>query len=130
VPFAAGVEGRDPHQAVDATLGLEIAVGVFAGGGERSALDAGFLARLVVDQLELVAFALHPTGVHAIEHLRPVLGLGPAGAGVDGDDGVLCIVLSVEHQFEAKRSTRCRRSVVWRERSPRVASSDSSTAIS
>ena len=38
-----------------------------------------------------------PAGVHAVEHLGPVLGLGAAGAGVEGQNGVVGVVLAVEH---------------------------------
>ena len=49
----------------------------------------------VVD-LDLEAAALGPAQVHAQEHLGPVLGLGAAGAGVDGDDGPALVVGAAE----------------------------------
>ena len=96
---AAGclVERRDADEPVDAGLGRHQAVGVVAGDGDRGALDAGLVARLVVDDLALEAAALGPAQVHAQQHLRPVLRLGAAGARVDGDDGVLLVVLAAEH---------------------------------
>src|SRR5262249_4110514 len=45
------IERRNPHETVDADLGREQAVGILAGDGDRRALDARFLARLVVDDL-------------------------------------------------------------------------------
>ena len=44
--------------------------------------------------------ALGPAGVHAVEHLGPVLGLGAAGAGVDGQDDVGGVVLPGEQGLE------------------------------
>ena len=71
-----------------AGFGRQQAEGVLAGHRERRALDAGLVAGLVVDDLALEAAALAPAQVHAQQHLRPVLRLGAAGAGVDRDDGV------------------------------------------
>jgi hypothetical protein len=42
--------------------------------------------------------ALGPAEVHPEEHLGPVGGLGPAGAGRDRQDGVLGVVLAAEEQ--------------------------------
>ena len=49
-----------------------------------------------VGDFGLEAVALGPAQVHAQQHLRPVLALGAAGAGVDGDDGAAVIVLARE----------------------------------
>ena len=78
-------------------LGEHQPVGVVAGDGERRALDAGLVARLQVDDVALEAAPLDPAKIHAQQHLGPVLRLGAAGARVDGDDGVLAIVLAAEH---------------------------------
>ena len=91
-----GVEGGDPHQAVDAALGGEEPVGVLAAGDEGGRLEAGLLPRRGLLHLDLEAAALGPAQVHAQQHLRPVLGVGAAGAGVDGDDGVAGVVLTAE----------------------------------
>ena len=40
--------------------------------------------------------ALCPAGVHAVEHLRPVLRLGAAGAGVEGENGVVGVIFAAE----------------------------------
>ena len=85
---------------MDAGLGRQQAVGVLAGDGERGALEAGFVAGLIVDDLALEAAALGPAQVHAQQHLGPVLRLGAAGARVDRDDRVLAIVLAAEHLLD------------------------------
>ena len=92
-----GVEGRDAHQPVHAQLRLEPAEGVVAADDEAGALDARLLPRLEVARLHLPAFALRIAGVHPVEHLRPVLRLGAARAGVDLDDGVEPVLRPGEH---------------------------------
>ena len=42
--------------------------------------------------------ALGPAGVHPVQHLRPVLGLGAAGAGVEGQNGVVGVVFAAEQR--------------------------------
>ena len=91
------IERRDAHEPMHAGFGQQHPVGVVADDGERRALDAGFVAGLDVDDFALEAAALRPSQVHAQEHLGPVLRLGAAGAGMDGDDRVLAIVLAAEH---------------------------------
>ena len=83
---------------MDAPLGREIAIGVGARDGQRRALDARLFARREVQQLRAVALALGPARVHAQQHLRPVLRLRAAGAGVYGEDGVVAVVRAAEHQ--------------------------------
>ena len=61
MPPRVGVEGRDAHQPVHARFGLEPAVGVVALDQERRRLDAGLLAVLLVDELDLVAARLRPS---------------------------------------------------------------------
>ncbi len=63
-------------------------------------LMPGLVAGLQVDDLALEAAALGPAQVHPEQHLGPVLGLGAAGAGMDGDDRVLPIVLAAEHLLD------------------------------
>ena len=91
-----GVEGRDPHQPVDAALGGEEAVGVLAAGDEGRRLEPRLLPRRGLLHLDLEAAPLGPAQVHPQQHLGPVLGVGAAGAGVDGDDGVAGVVLAAE----------------------------------
>jgi hypothetical protein len=85
---------------VDPVFGLQVSEGVGAFGGKGHPLDARLVTGLEIDDLRLVPVAFHPSGIHPEEHLGPVLGLGAAGAGVDGDDGVLVVVRVVEHQIE------------------------------
>ena len=88
VPPRLRVVGRDPHQPVDALLRLQIAVGVLALDLDRDRLDARLFARQQVEHRDLEAVPLRPADVHAHQHLGPVLRLGAAGAGMDGQERV------------------------------------------
>jgi hypothetical protein len=66
--------------------------------GDRRALDAGLLAFLLVEDLGRESMALGPAQVHPEQHLGPVGGLGPAGAGADHQEGVAIVVLAPEEQ--------------------------------
>ena len=87
-----GVERRQAHEPVHALLGAVEPVGVLALDPERRRLDAGLLPRADLEQLDLEAALLGPLHLHAQDHLRPVLGVGAAGAGVDGDERVAVVV--------------------------------------
>ena len=95
---AAGgrVEGGDPHQTVDAALGGEEAVGVLAAGDEGGRLQPRLLPRRGLLHLDLEAAPLGPAQVHPQQHLGPVLRVGSARTGVDGDDGIAGVVLAAE----------------------------------
>ena len=97
MPARRLIERRDAHQPVDARLGEEQPVGVVAVDGDGGALHAGLVAGLCFDHLTREAAALRPAEIHPQQHLRPVLRFGPAGAGVDRDDGVALVVLAAEH---------------------------------
>jgi hypothetical protein len=89
------------HQPVHAVLTLEVAIGVVPLDEDGRGLDARLVAVLVVQQLIGKAVALGPTGIHAVEHLRPVLGLGAAGAGVESEDGVVGVIFPGEQGRQA-----------------------------
>ena len=97
VAAAAGVKGRDPHQPVDAELGPHIAVGIAPLDEDGDTLGAGLVARQDIEDIGAEALAFRPAQVHAQQDAHPVLGLGAAGPGVDGDDGVVVVVLAAEH---------------------------------
>src|SRR5439155_8572152 len=81
-------------------LGLEVAVGVLAVDLDRGVLDPRFLAGLEVEEARGVAVALRPAQVHAQQHLRPVLRLGPARSGVDRDQRAEAVPLAREQALE------------------------------
>jgi hypothetical protein len=77
-----------------------VAVGVFALDRQLDAADAGLLAVLEVEDLDLEAAALAPALVHALQHLGPVLAVDPAGAGVDRDDRVGRVEAAAQHALK------------------------------
>ena len=98
LPPRVGVKGAHAHQPVHAVFALQIAIGVLALDEDSGGLDARLVAGLIVHQLVGVPVALGPAGVHPVQHLRPVLGLGAAGAGVEGEDGVVGVVFTAEQR--------------------------------
>ena len=98
LPPVLRIERADAHEAMDAAFGTEPAVGAPAVDLDGHALEPGLLAFLLVDDLGLEAMALGPAQVHAQEHLRPVGGLGPAGAGADREDRRPFVVLAREEE--------------------------------
>ena len=97
------VERRDPHQPAPTVLTGERAVGEWCLHDERRGLDAGFLGvRRVVD-LGRVAVPLRPSLVHPHQHLRPVGSVGAAGAGVDRDQRLTCVVLAGQQRPHLER---------------------------
>ena len=83
-----------------AGLALQPAIGVLALHQQRRRFDAGALAFALFDQLQLVAMPLRPARVHAEQHLRPVLALGAACAGMDFEIGVVGVRLARQHRFQ------------------------------
>src|SRR6267154_1086420 len=88
------------HQAVNAVLGAQVPVGVAAADLERGALDAGDLARRLLEHLHAVALAVAVLRVHALEHLRPVLRLGAARSRLDVHEAVVRIQGIGKHAAE------------------------------
>ena len=93
---AGSIEGRDADQAVDAAFALQETEGVRARDAQGHALDAGFITGKIVQLLHGEMAPGSPAGVHAQQHLRPVLGFGAARTGVDLQDGVLVVLLAGE----------------------------------
>ena len=86
-----------------AALGFQPAIGVRALDLVGAGFDPGFFAGALLEPAHLVAAALGPARVHARQHLRPVLGLGAAGAGVDLDIGVVGVGLARKQRLEPRR---------------------------
>ena len=94
VTAAGGIKRRNTHQTVHARLTLEEAVGVFALDDDIGGLEAGLFAVLIVHDLIGKAVALGPPGIHAVQHLAPVLRFSAARARVEGNQRVVFIVLA------------------------------------
>ena len=79
------VEGRKADEPVYPALRPKPSEGTLSRNAQGDALVAGFLARRLVEDLGRHLVALRPAQIHPQEHLRPVLGVGPSGAGMDAD---------------------------------------------
>src|SRR6478672_789153 len=82
-----------------AGLGLEPAIGIGALDQDRRRLDASLFAGVLANDLDLVVASLRPAHIHALQHQRPVLALGAAGAGVYLHIGVVGVGLAGEQRF-------------------------------
>ena len=85
VPPVGLVVGREPDQAMHTALGAEPAERTLARDADRDALVAGLFPWGLVDDLGGHLVAFRPAEIHPQQHLRPVLRVGTAGAGVDAD---------------------------------------------
>ena len=83
---------------MDAVFALQKAVGILALNGDGRRLDARLVAVLIVQDLIGKVMPLRPAGIHPVEHLGPVLGLGAAGAGVEGQNGVVVVIFTGEQR--------------------------------
>ena len=84
----------EADQTVHPFFALQITKGVIAFHADGDTLEAGFIAAATVEYFRLVAMLLHPAQIHAFQHLRPILGIDTAGAGVNGEYGVFAIVVA------------------------------------
>jgi hypothetical protein len=103
MPARVRIEGTLAHQPVHAGLGAQAAVGVVAEDLQRHALDAGDLAVGALEHLHPEAALVAVLDVHALEHRRPVLRLGAAGAGLDVREAVVGVERVGEHAPELER---------------------------
>ena len=101
MPPRRGIKGRNAHQPVHAALGFEIAIGVIARNLERDGLDARLVALQHVQLAHGKPHALAKAGIHAVEHLRPVLGLRAARARVQREHAIERVVFAAQQRGEA-----------------------------
>ena len=64
----------------------------------------GLVPVQIVQGLDLEAVALPPAAVHAQQHLGPVLGLGAARTGMEGENGIVFIILAGEQSGQLLNS--------------------------
>src|SRR4030095_4763448 len=90
----AGIEWRDPDEAMNSCFRCEQAVSVVAFDTERGRFYSRLTSRLFVENVYAKSLSLRPTQIHSEEHLRKVLCIGPAGTGLDRADRVVRVRLS------------------------------------
>jgi len=88
------IEGRNPHETMNAGFSREETVSIFTGKLDRRRLDAGFFSGSLIKNLGRHSPAFRPSQVHTEKDGSPILRFRPARAGLDGHDGVEVIGFS------------------------------------
>ena len=78
-------------------LTLEHTVGIGALDHHGCRLDTGFITVQHIQHFHTVPVRFRPAGIHTVEHLGPVLGLGSARTGMEGQNGIAMVIFAVEH---------------------------------
>ena len=94
------IEGRDAHQTMHALFTAQEAICVLAVHLKGHGLEPRLVAVEHIDELDGKAVALAVTGVHAIEHERPILRLGSARARVQREIAVVAVVVAAQQAFQ------------------------------
>ena len=100
VAAGARIVGRNADETVNAALRLQPAIGVFAVDAQGRRLDTRLFAQAFFKPFDLVVVCFGPPGVHADQHLRPVLALGASGAGMDFEETVIAVGLARKEAFQ------------------------------
>ena len=91
---------RNTHQPVYSFFGLQIAIDIVSFDNKRNTLDPRFVTRLNNPGFNLEAAFLRPAGIHAQQHLPPVLGLGSACTGMQLQNGIELVIRLIEQQLQ------------------------------
>ena len=102
LPSACAVEGRHTHQTVNPLLGFQIAIGIFAVHLNGNGFQSGFIAVQHIQYLNLEAFLLRPSGIHAEKHICPVTRLCAARPCMQGNNGIVAVIFAIEHCCNAQ----------------------------
>ena len=81
-------------------------VGILALNFDRRALDSRHFTGIEVDDLAAETMGGTPAHIHALKHLRPILSLGSARAGLNVQKGAMRIHLTAEHALELETANR------------------------
>ena len=105
MPPGVGIKGRDPHQTVDPLLAFQEPVGIVSLDGKGGAFHPGFFPGEYIQQFHGESLPFRIPGVHPQQHVGPVLGFGAAGPGMEGQDGVVGVILVAEEhaQFQVRQ---------------------------
>src|SRR6185312_4717615 len=87
------------HQAMNADLASQQSECVLSADGKGRGFDARFFTGLIIVEYGFEALALRPTQIHAHEHLRPILRLGPTRARMNGDNRIATVILSAQQRL-------------------------------
>src|SRR5688500_1108814 len=85
-------------------LGCQQAVGVIAFDAKRGRLYPRLASRLFVKDLSLETFPLSPSEIHPKQHLRKILCISSACAGLDRADRIVRVCLAGKQTLDLRRS--------------------------
>ena len=85
---------------MNAHLGFHVAIGIVTDQHEGNTFQAGLVSIQNVQQLDFEIVRFSPAGVHPEEHFGPVLGVGAAGTGVNGNNGVVAVKFTVQQGLD------------------------------
>ena len=75
-------------------FGFEIAVGIFSVNLEGNGLDARLIAIQIIQHIHCKTMFVRPSGIHTVQHARPVAGLCSACSRMERHDRIILIVFS------------------------------------
>ena len=87
---------------MDAGFRTQPAERVISGKLHGSALYAGHVPGREFGYLRFHAALFTPPEIHAQQHFSPILSFGPAGTSVNGNNGVVLVVLAVKNKIQGK----------------------------
>ena len=99
MPPGVGIIRRNPHETMHAGFRLQPAIGIVALHQQRRGFDARLFTGGKFLQLHLEAALLGPAGIHAQQHVRPVLAFRAARARMHLDKRVRRIHLARQQRF-------------------------------
>src|SRR4030095_4365213 len=84
---------------MDTSFCREQPVGKITTYSESGGLDAGLLARLLIDDFRFESVTFGPSEIHSHQHFSPILCVRPAGSRIDSYDRVSRVIGSREEHF-------------------------------
>ena len=100
LPLSFTIERADADQSVHPFFAFEITVSHRSSNCDRRVIDAGLLIFLAIQKLDRVIVIDRPSGVHAEQHVGPIVGVGPTISGIDRQDGSGRVIGAVEQGLE------------------------------
>ena len=119
--FSIGVKGRYTNQTMHTDFITQPSIRTFANNAISYVLYARRITRVFFYNLGRKSVAFGPSGIHTRQHLRPILGLGPAGTRLDKQKRIIivgrivkqCDILCRTHPFRQCRDTIYYIGIIW-----------------
>ena len=100
MPTSGCIERRNAYKPMHAVLAFEISVGIRALHKHSGAFESRLVAVEPVEELDGKAVLFRPARIHAVKHGRPVLCFRAAGARMQRNDCVACVVFAGQQRFQ------------------------------